>query len=335
MCIRDSAYGGAQAAIQANQLVEIGDKIDGLDAIDPTVLRAAEGREDGKVYGVPFAYQTLQMFYNKTMFDKLGLEEPTTWDEFIDLQESLLKEGVTPMAVGAREDWVLPIFADIIGSTRYGGAEFEKAVLDGSTTFESDDYVASLQLVADMRKYLDPNVNAIAVADASLQFTSGLAAQWPGGSFDLKTFQDQAPDTEWGVYQVPVAPNAVLDEPVTPGYADGSFAINKASENQDAAMELLQWMTSTEFGQLVADEIKQFSPLEGVTYSDPLLQEINELYTKSPAPYLLLVDFRYGDPTGTAVLGPDVQRMFLGEKTPEQAATDLQTGISTWFTPGQ
>ena len=158
--------------IQANQLVEIGDKIDGLDAIDPTVLRAAEGREDGKVYGVPFAYQTLQMFYNKTMFDKLGLEEPTTWDEFIDLQESLLKEGVTPMAVGAREDWVLPIFADIIGSTRYGGAEFEKAVLDGSTTFESDDYVASLQLVADMRKYLDPNVNAIAVADASLQFLS-------------------------------------------------------------------------------------------------------------------------------------------------------------------
>jgi ABC-type sugar transport system, periplasmic component len=329
------AYGGAQAAIQAGQLVEIGDKIDGLDSIDPTVLRAAEGREDGKVYGVPFAYQTLQMYYNKTMFDELGLEEPTTWDEFIDLQDALVEEGITPMALGAREDWVLPIFADIMGSARYGGSTFESAVLDGSTTFESDDYVASLQLVADMKKYLDPNVNAIAVADATLQFTSGLAAQWPGGSFDLKTFQDQAPDTEWGVYQVPVAPGSVLDAPVTPGYADGSFGINKASTQQEAALDLLQWMTTTEFGQLVADEIKQFSPLEGVTYSDPLLQEINELYTESSAPYLLLVDFRYGDPTGTAILGPDIQRIFLGEKSAEEAAADLQSGISTWFTPGQ
>lgn len=329
------AYGGAQAAIQAGQLVEVGDKVDGLDAMDPTVVRAAQGREDGKVYGVPFAYQTLQMYYNKTMFDEFGLKEPKTWKEFIDLQDALLAKGVTPMALGAREDWVLPIFADIMGSARYGGSDFEKAVLDGSKTFESPEYVDALQIVADMKKYLDPNVNAIAVADATLQFTSGLAAQWPGGSFDLKTFQDQAPDTEWGVYQVPTPPNSVLDHPVTPGYADGSFGINKASQKQDAATELLQWMTTQEFGQLVADEIKIFSPLPGVTYSDPLLEEMNELYTANPAPYLLLVNFRYGDPTGTAILGPDVQRIFLGEKTAAQSATDLQQGISTWFTPSR
>ena len=79
--------------------------------------------------------------------------------------------------------------------------------------------------------------------------------------------------------------------------------------------------------------MKQFSPLPGVTYSDPLLQEMNDLYLESSSPYLLLVDFRYGDPTGTAVLGPDIQAMFLGQKTPEQLAQDLQAGVSTWFTP--
>jgi len=34
------------------------------------------------------------------------------------------------------------------------------------------------------------------------------------------------------------------------------------------------------------------------------------------------------------VLGPDIQAMFLGDKTPEQLGADLQSGVSTWFTPG-
>jgi raffinose/stachyose/melibiose transport system substrate-binding protein len=327
------AYGGIQSAIQSEQIVPIDDIVDGLDQFDPTVLRAAQGKDDGKTYGVPFAYQTMQMFYNKTMFDEMKLEEPKDWDEFIELQEKLLDEGVTPMALGAREDWVLPMFHDIVGSANYGGADFEEKVLAGDVDFTDPAYVSSLGIVKDMQKYLDKNVNAIAVADAVLQFTSGQAAQWPGGSFDLPTFQNSAPDTEWGVYEVPPAPGSALDHAVTPGYADGSFGINASSDQQEAATELLNWMTTKEFGQLVADEVDQFSALPGVEYSDPLMQEMNEQYTANPAPYLLLVDFRYGDPTGTAVLGPDIQAMFLGDKTPEQLGADLQTGISTWFTP--
>ena len=328
------AYGGAQGPIQADQLVPIDDVVEGLDQYDPTVLQAAQGREDGLTYGVPFAYQTVHMYYNKDIFDENDLEEPTTWDEFIQLQDDLLAAEITPMALGAREDWVLPMFHELLGSARYGGAEFAAEVQAGTTDFTSPDYVASLDIVQEMQQYLDPNVSAIAVADATLQFTSGQAAQWPGGSFDLKVFQDSAPDTEWGVYEVPPAPGSALDHAVTPGYADGSFGINASSDQQDAAAELLNWMTTKEFGQLVADEVDQFSALPGVEYSDPLMQEMNEAYTENPAPYLLLVDFRYGDPTGTAVLGPDIQAMFLGDKTPEQLGADLQSGVSTWFTPG-
>jgi raffinose/stachyose/melibiose transport system substrate-binding protein len=328
------AYGGVQSAIRAGQLVPIDDDVEGLDQFDPTVLRAAQGQDDGKTYGVPFAFQTLQMFYNKTMFDEMGLEEPTTWDEFVELQETLVAEGVTPMALGAREDWVLPIFHDIVGSARYGGTEFEKAVLAGEKDFTDPDYVASLEVVEQMREYLDPNVTAIAVADASLQFTSGQAAQWPGGSFDLPTFEKGAPDTEWGVYQVPPPPGSVSKKAVTPAYADGSFGINKESEHQEEALALLNWMATPEFGQLFADEAEQFSALPGVEYSNPLMQEMNELYADGPSSYLLLVNFRYGDPTGTGVLGPDIQSLFLGQKTPQDLATNLQTGVSTWFTPG-
>ncbi|WP_265521770.1 ABC transporter substrate-binding protein [Oerskovia flava] len=328
------AYGGAQAPIDAGQLVPIDDVVDGLDAYDPTILQAAQGRADGATYGVPFAYQTMTMYYDADLFDELGLSEPTTWDEFVDVQEILLDADITPMALGAREDWVLPMFHDLVGSARYGGADFAAAVQDGSTDFTDPDYVASLEIVEDMKQYLDKDVTAVAVADATLQFTSGQAAQWPGGSFDLKTIRDSAPDMNLGVYQVPPAPGSPLDEAVTPSYADGSFGINAASAHQDEAAALLNWMTTTEFGQLVADEVLQFSPLAGVTYGDALMQEMNDTYLTNAVPYLLLVDFRYGDPAGTAVLGPDIQAMWLGQKSADQLAEDLQSGISTWFTPG-
>jgi len=36
-----------------------------------------------RIYGVPFASQTLFVFYNKQIYEELGLKVPETWDEFL------------------------------------------------------------------------------------------------------------------------------------------------------------------------------------------------------------------------------------------------------------
>lgn len=329
------AYGQLQPNVEAGQLEPIDGEVDGLDEIAPSVLAGAKGKEDGKTYAVPLATQTLQMFYNKAIFEELGLEPPTTWDEFIDVNESLLAAGVTPMALGAKDDWILPIFHDIVGSARYGGAAFEERVLSGETDFNDPDYVASLQLITDLEKYLTPDVVGVSYTDSQIQFTSGQAAQFPGGSFEIATFRNQAPDLEIGSYQVPLHDDAVSETPVSPAYADGNFAVNAKSENKEAAFTLLNWLATPEFGQLVADELNQFSAIPGVEYSDEVMQEAWSNYEDGQAPYLLLVDFRYGEPLGTAVLGTEIQRMFLGETDAAGAASALQDGISQWFTPGE
>lgn len=327
------AYGQLQPNIEAGQLESIDGKVEGLDAIAPSVLAGAKGKEDGKTYAVPLATQTLQMFYNKGIFEEHGLEVPTTWDEFIALNTELKDAGITPMALGAKDAWILPIFADIVGSARYGGTDFEAAVLDGSKDFTDADYVASLQVVSDMQEFMVPDVVGVSYADSQIQFTSGQAAQFPGGSFEIATFTTQAPDMEIGSYQVPLPPQAVSDTPVSPAYADGNFAINSKSKNKDAAFELLNWMATAEFGQLVADELNQFSAIPGVDYADPVMKEAWSNYQDGPASYLLLVNFRYGEPQGTAVLGEQIQKMFMGDADPTSAATALQTGVSQWFTP--
>jgi len=329
------AYGQLQPNIEAGQLEPIDGKVDGVDEIAPSVLAGAKGKADRKLYAVPLATQTLQVFYNTAIFEEHDLEVPKTWDDFIELNESLLSAGVTPMALGAKDAWMLPIFSDIFGSARYGGSAFEEKILDGSATFEDPDYVDSLQIVSDMQKYLTPDVVGVSYTDSQIQFTSGQAAQFPGGSFEIATFRTQAPDMEIGSYQVPLPPNAVSETPVSPAYADGNFAVNSKSENQDAAFELLNWLATPEFGQLVADELNQFSAIPGVEYSDEVMKEAWDNYQDGQAPYLLLVDFRYGEPQGTAVLGEQVQKMFLGETDPAGVANALQTGVSQWFVPGE
>lgn len=327
------AYGGVQPLIEAGQLLAVDDLVD-TSNVEQSLLAAATGRNDGQLYGVPFATQVLQVFYNKGIFDEVGVTEPTTWDEFIAVNEAIEAAGYTPMALGAKDSWMLPIFHEIVGAARFGGPEFREELLAGTKDFTDPDYVASIDIVNQMTEFMVDDVVGIPYADSQVQFISGTAAQFPGGSFELGNFQTQAPDMDLGVYLVPPPPGAVVNQPLAAGWADGSFSINANSPDQDAAVDLLNWMASPEFGQLFADEIKQFSAIKGVEYTDPVMKEIGELFAAGPTQYINLVDMRYGDPTGSTVIGEGIQRMFLGEDSAADVATALQEGISTWFTPG-
>lgn len=329
------SYGQLQPLVEGENVIPLDDVVDNLEEFDEGILEGAEGREDGKIYGVPFASQTLQMYYNEAIFDDLGLDEPTTWDEFIDLNDTLVEEDITPMSVGGLDDWMMPIVHDILGSAQYGGAEFEEEVLDGDTDFTDSAYVDSLQTVLDLQPYMPDSVEGVGYEESQVLFTTEQAAMFPGGSFELAFFQEENPDLDMGVFQVPTPPGSALDEPVSPAYADANFGVSANSQHPEEAETLIQWMATPEFGQLVANELKQFSPVPGVDFNDELMSEMWELYQDSPAPYLQLVDFRFGEPQGTELLGVGVQEMLMGDNDPAGVAQDVQDGVSEWFTPGE
>lgn len=328
------AYGLLQPLVEAGQLEPLDGEVEGLDEFPDQVLEGAKGRENGKIYGVPFAVQTLQLFYNKAIFADNGIEVPTTWDDLIAAAEKFKKAGVTPFATTGKDTWMLPIVHDVFGSSRYGAGQFEQDVQSGSADFTDKDYVASLAVVDQVSEFFPDDVAGVAYTDAQVLFTSGKAAMFPGGSFELGFFKTQAPDLDIGVFSAPPPPGSQEQDPVVPGFVDGSYGVNAKSKNKAAAKELVSWMATEEFGQLFADELKQISPVPGVEPSDPVVAEMAQAYAERPAPYLLLVDFRYGQPSGTDLLGAGLQKMLLGQSTPEQVAASLQKGISQWYRPG-
>jgi raffinose/stachyose/melibiose transport system substrate-binding protein len=325
-------YGQLQPFVESGGLLPLDGKVD-LSGFQPAVLASAKGKKDGKLYGVPAAVQTMQVFYNKKIFADQGLSVPTTWPGLIAAAQKLQAAGVTPFATTGKDSWMLPILHDTFAATRYGGSQFEARLLAGKTKFTDPAYVASLQVVKSLQPYLPKDVVGVSYTDSQLLFLNEKAAMFPGGSFELGFFTKQNPDLQVGTFAAPPPPGAVLGAPVTPGWADMSFGVNAKSPHQQEALELVSWMASKDFGQRFTDELKQISPVPGVSASDPLLAEMRRAYDRSPAPYLLLVDFRYGQPTGTDLMGEGIQQLLLGKTDAAGVAGSVQKGISQWFKP--
>ena len=327
------SYGQVEPTIASKSLVPLDGKVD-LSGWDENVVNSAKSKADGKLYSVPLARQTVQMFYNKGLFEKNGISEaPKTWADFTAAGDKLLAGGVTPIAVGAKDDWTLPIVHEVLAAPRFGGAAFQQEVLTGKKSFTDPNFVASIDVFKQLAKYFPKNVTGVAVTDAQTLFSAEKAAMFPGGSFDMATLKKANPKIDLGVFEVPAPAGSPEDKSTTAGWADGNFAVNAKSPNQEAALELVKWMSTKEFGQMVDDEFKQISAVPGVTYNDPLLKQMADNYEKNPSPYLLLTDFRYGTPSGTDLMGKGAQQLLLGSKTAEQVAADIDTGVKTWFKP--
>ncbi|MCD8301288.1 MAG: ABC transporter substrate-binding protein [Clostridiales bacterium] len=60
---------------------------------------------DGKVYGVGAVESTWGVLYNKDIFEKYDLSEPETYDDFLNICETLKEAGITPIGVGGSDLW--------------------------------------------------------------------------------------------------------------------------------------------------------------------------------------------------------------------------------------
>lgn len=62
-------------------------------------------------YGLPFKVANQSaLWYRKDVFDRLGLSPPATWSSWLDVNDTLIANGIAPLAVGAGDGWPLTAF---------------------------------------------------------------------------------------------------------------------------------------------------------------------------------------------------------------------------------
>jgi raffinose/stachyose/melibiose transport system substrate-binding protein len=305
--------------------------ISGLDAFPESSLAASKG-SDGKQYGVPLNMSTTQMFYNKAIFKDLGLEAPKTWDEFIELNEKIKKAGITPIALGSKEGWLLSATHGIFGPAHYGGNEFVEKITNGETDFNSPEFVNSIKAMDQLKAYFPDNYEGLGMEDIRTLFFTGKAAMFPMGSWEIEVVRGMNPDLDFGFFPMP---SAVGKDATITAWVDGLYAVNANSKHKEEAKKFVEFMTTKEFGELFTKEFKMISAVPGVTSEDELVNGLSEAVASISTPYMMVVHFAGGNPTSKATLELELQGMYLGQQTPEGVATKVQENAETWFTPFQ
>ncbi len=324
------AYGGLEVLTAPGYLRPIADgEIPALEAFPEAAIQAETMRSDGNLYAVPFASQTLVIYYNTDIFAEQGLEPPEDWNGFLGTLAALKDAGVIPLANGTATAWQNEILVGTVVPSFYG-AGFEADIVAGTATFEDPRFVGALAKLLEIRDYLPSGFTGIDYGSAQQLFLTGRAAMFAGGSWEIANFRRQNPDLNFDVMPSP-APQA--GEPrLVSTFFDGGYAINTNTEHEEEALAFLRYTASKPFGDKLVSLLGNISPIPGVAFDDPLLSKIAE-FNESSASYLMLVHFRYEEPSGSTLLQAGVQKMMAGQATPEEVAAEVTAGIATYYEP--
>jgi multiple sugar transport system substrate-binding protein/raffinose/stachyose/melibiose transport system substrate-binding protein len=201
---------------------------------------------DGKIYVVPFNTLPNAFWYNKRLFDELGLSAPTTWDEFTTVLSKIKESGTTPITLGSRSGWE-PLFWFDYLILRTAGPEFRERLMWGQESYTDPKVVAAMELWKGLLDagYFNDNITSLSNAEMATAVISGQAAMQLMGPWTVSNFEsaEMLPGEDYDFFPFPVI------DPQVPNATEGAFegfAASGKGPNTEGARRLLACLASNE-----------------------------------------------------------------------------------------
>lgn len=93
--------------VQAEQVVDLTERMNQDNYKDSFVDASFSSVTfDDKIYGVPVENTAVALvFYNKAIFEEYGLEPPQTYEELLNVVDTLTAAGIAPFALANKTKW--------------------------------------------------------------------------------------------------------------------------------------------------------------------------------------------------------------------------------------
>lgn len=209
---------------------------------------AEEEYIDGKLYYVPFATWYEGIYYNKDIFAQYNIEVPTTYEELLDVCETLQNNGVQPFAIGAGT-------ASTLLKNMLGYVQAEYLLEDEGKNFNTDFGKGKAKISECLTPYIEEwseIINRGYINSAHLgidenqapdEFVTGIAAMWSSGTWSYNSVKMKNPNLNFGV--MPYL-GSTPDKTSVVGTTGGGLLLNKNSKNKEAALRVLEVCASKE-----------------------------------------------------------------------------------------
>jgi len=105
-----------------------------------TKASAQSVRYHEHIYGIPLTSYLWGFYYKKTLFERLGLKSPTTWQELLSIFDVLKQHEIAPIAMGTKSPGHATAWFDYL-MLRLNGYQGYKQLMTGKLAYTSPEVV--------------------------------------------------------------------------------------------------------------------------------------------------------------------------------------------------
>lgn len=288
----------------------------------------------GETYGIPFTFGIEGFWYNTDQFDEAGVEVPETFDELVDAVGALREAGLTPIAVGAGDNWPAAHWwyqfaLKSCSPDTLAAAETEFDFSDPCWVEAGEKLQDFLGIEPFQDGFLGTPAQQGAGSSAGLvangQAAMELMGHWNAGTIGGLTPDQQVPPF-LGWFPVPGIAGAAGDPTAALGGGDG---FGCSAEAPPECAELLAYIMSEDVQARFAASGSGIPtvPAAQSSLEDANLKMVAEGLAEASFVQLWL-DTAFGTTVGNA-MNEGIVNLFAGTGTPEEIVQKMQDAAAT------
>lgn len=276
------------------------------------------------IYGVPIDIMTIEMLYNKDLFKELGLnpeQPPLTFEDFLEIGKKIKAKNMQGLVSGWGEVWMIDCLANDY-AFNIMGKDKVLATIQGKIPYTDADWIKVFSLFKQMQDsgVLADGVVTMINKTAEQLFATGKAVFAFNGSWCVNVYKGMNPNLNYAAMLPPKFSNGY---PVSIwGGAGSSFMVCAHSKNKEEAVNFLKWLTDKDQQAYLAESTSNLPANKECLNKIPaiLTQFADDIELSTHPNVWGVSEF----PAVIEAFDKGIQAIILGEKTPEQAAGEVQ-----------
>lgn len=295
----------------------------------------AQSTYEDDIYALPVLNCALAgIFYNTEIYKKYGLSVPSTVSELEHNCDVLVQNGIVPFALANATCWTGSMYYMYL-ATRQGGLEPFNAAVDGSGSFEADNFQFAGKKIQEWvdKGYFPEGVNGMDEdsGQSRQMLYKGQAAMELMGSWRIGNYLADSPEfhAKMGMFPFPAIDGSYADPSIVVGtIGDGFLSFNCTGDKLEAAFEAVGYYSTDEAVKLFVDNGK-LPPIKGVQSDDHLQQEVAKMLENASAVQLWYD--QYLPPEVSEVHKSESQKLFDKSATPEEVNAAQQAAMQKYL----
>ena len=249
----------AEEMQKAGKLLDLAPVLDELELTDAFPESTISNFSAGDaIYGVPYQGLLTGLWVNSKILSDNGLEQPTTFEDLVQVAKALSAKGITTISNGANQS-SFSVWSFLTDLNRFGFEDKVDGLLDGSEKYDNPDFLSLYEHIAKLRDAgaFASNVSTQTYQQAVDQFTSGKAAMLDAGVWASSAIQESSIAGNVGFWKGPEFTDGVGEQNVITNVASAPFAVSTKVADDKAKLaavkKFLAFYYSDDAQQILVD----------------------------------------------------------------------------------